>query len=180
MKSLFTVVVVVISIFAKAQVSQVINYEPNSLKWSHYALSSKPSGYQKAFTYCGISYAVRSDEKGLTAEFQAYVDLKESWVLKGAQSVQLLSHEQGFFDLTEVYARLMKQATIEYIESEGPNLTYEALLQAVRGIYKEKNNQLFIEQQSYNVETRNGNDQEAQAQWNKKIKSRLVALEKYK
>ena len=180
MKSLFSFVVLLISLSTHAQVSQIVNYEPNSLKWSHYALSSKPSGYQKAFTYCGISYAVRSDEKGLTAEFQAYVDLKESWVMKGAQTPQLLIHEQGFFDLTEIYARLMKQATLEYIESEGPNLTYEALLQAVRTIYKEKNNQLFIEQQAYNVETRNGNDKEAQAMWSNKIQSRLAALEQYK
>jgi FtsZ-binding cell division protein ZapB len=180
MKSLFSIVVFLISLATQAQVSQIVNYEPNSLMWSHYSLSSKPSGYQKAFTYCGISYAVRSDEKGLTAEFQAYVDLKESWVMKGAQSTQLLLHEQGFFDLTEIYARLMKQATLEYIKSEGPNLTYEALLIAVRNIYKEKNNQLFIEQQAYNVETRNGNDKEAQAMWNKKIQSRLAALEQYK
>jgi hypothetical protein len=180
MKSLVTIAVLLIQLTVVAQVSSVINYEPNSLKWAHYSLSSKPSGYQKAFTYCGISYAVRSDEKGLTAEFQAYVDLKESWVLKGAQSSALLVHEQGFFDLTEVYARLMKQATIEYIESEGPNLTYEALLTAVRQIYREKNNELFNEQQNYNVETRNGNDVEAQARWNKKLKSRLLALEKYK
>jgi len=180
MKPVFFIVVCFLQMTSVAQVAAVINYEPNSLKWTQYSLSSKPSGYQKAFTYCGISYAVRSDEKGLTAEFQAYVDLKESWVLKGAQSSALLIHEQGFFDLTEVYARLMKQATIEYIESEGPNLTYEALLVAVRQIYREKNNELFNEQQSYNVQTRNGNDREAQEAWNKTIKNRLIALEIYK
>lgn len=180
MKPFFTIAVLFFQLNLFSQVSSVVNYQSNSLQWAHYSLSSKPSGYQKAFTYCGISYTVKSDEKGLTAEFQAYVDLTESWVLKGAQSSSLLVHEQGFFDLTEVYARLMKQATIEYIQSEGPNLTYETLLAAVRNIYKEKNNQLFIEQQSYNVETRNGNDAEAQARWNKKLKSRLLALEKYK
>lgn len=180
MKSLLTIAALILQLNLLSQVSSVVNYQPNSLQWAQYSLSSKPSGYQKAFTYCGISYTVKSDEKGLMAEFQAYVDMKESWVLKGAQSSSLLVHEQGFFDLTEVYARLMKQATIEYINSEGPNLTYESLLAAVRNIYKEKNNQLFIEQQNYNVETRNGNDAEAQARWNKNLKSRLMALEKYK
>lgn len=159
-----------------AQDMSMISYHDNALKWQNYKTSSKPSGYQKAFTYCGITYSVKSDAAGINVEFNAYVDANESWVLKGAATSQLLRHEQGLFDITELYARKMKKATHQYIKQQGANLNYESLLLAVREIYKELNNELFAEQQQYNVQTVNGGSIQAQIDWENKIKAELNKL----
>jgi hypothetical protein len=159
-----------------AQDMSMISYHDNALKWQNYKTSSKPSGYQKAFTYCGITYSVKSDAAGINVEFNAYVDANESWVLKGAATSQLLRHEQGLFDITELYARKMKKATHQYIKQQGANLNYESLLLAVREIYKELNNELFAEQQQYNVQTVNGGNLQAQIDWENKIKAEMNKL----
>lgn len=159
-----------------AQDMSMISYHDNALKWQNYKTSSKPSGYQKAFTYCGITYSVKSDAAGINVEFNAYVDANESWVLKGAATSQLLRHEQGLFDITELYARKMKKSTHQYIKQQGANLNYESLLLAVREIYKELNNELFAEQQQYNVQTVNGGNLQAQIDWENKIKAEMNKL----
>lgn len=166
-----------------AQTNSVLEYGQGTgekLSWQYYQLTDHPSGYQEAFTYCGISYTVKSNEAGLSCHYKAFVDVQESWVNRNSKTDALLLHEQGLFDLTEVYARRMSKFTMEYIRSEGPNMTYNSLLQEVRKIYKEQNNLLFLEQQRYNTETRNGKDTEAQDNWSTKIRSQLVTLEKYK
>lgn len=166
-----------------AQMNAIVEYhqmQEGKLNWAHIPLSEKISGAQSTFTYCGISYTISSDIKGLHCEYRAFVDLNESWVHKDARTSEQLNHEQGLFDLTEVYARRMNQFTQEFIQSEGPNLTHQSLMQQVRKIYKEQNNLLFMEQQRYNLETNHGKNKDLQAVWDQKIAMSLNQLDVFK
>lgn len=165
--------------YAAAQTSDLISYTGNAVNWSHYTKTTKGSGFQKAFTYCGIAYSVRHGEAGLVAEFNAFLDVSESWVVQNAQTTTLLRHEQGIFDLTELYARKMRKAGVEFIKQQGANINFDALLAEVRNIYRELNNELFQEQKIYNAETCNGTNKEQQILWEEKIKTELKKLESF-
>ena len=162
-----------------AQTSDLISYTGNAVNWSHYTKTTKRSGFQKAFTYCGIAYSVRHGESGLVAEFNAFLDVSESWVVQNAQTTALLRHEQGIFDLTELYARKMRKAGADFIKQQGANINFDDLLAEVRNIYRELNNELFQEQKIYNAETCNGTNKEEQLRWEEKIKAELKKLESF-
>ena len=166
-----------------SQINSLIEYNSKTagkLSWDDFPVSEKISGFQQAFTYCGISYTINSSVDGLNCDYVSFVDLTESWAHKDARTPEQLKHEQGLFDLTEVYARKMSKLTNAYIKAEGPNLTHQSLIAMVRKIYKEQNNLLFLEQQKYNMETNNGKNKELQAVWDKKIASQLKQLEAFK
>jgi hypothetical protein len=162
-----------------AQTTEIL-HSKGKLDWANYAQKPATHGNIKAFTYAGVSYFLRQSGTEHIVQFQAYVNVNDSWVLEGAASKSLLEHEQGIFDLTEVYARKMKKAAMALIAEQGPDAKFDTLLPLIRGVYRELNNELFQQQNMYNVETRNGNDLAAQKRWNEKISSDLKVLEPYK
>jgi hypothetical protein len=178
-KLLLFFVLLAFSTASYAQQDKMITYSGNPINWSIYTKTTKGSGFQKAFTYCGISYAVKHGANGLEANFTAFIDASQSWVVSNAQTAALLRHEQGLFDLTELYARKMRQAAQQYMAQQGPNLTYEGLLAECRAIYKALNNELFYQQQMYNAETNNGLKKEAQITWDTKLRQELRQLESF-
>jgi hypothetical protein len=89
----------------------------------------------------------------------------KSWINKGsADSVKLLEHEQGNFDLCELYRRQLAadmQGHPPYTKKG------QAIFQQVYGAYWEKKRQ-------YDLETNHGLDDERQAVWTKQIRGALV------
>lgn len=178
-----TLLLLLLTTLGFSQINSIVEYNSKlagKLNWDDFPVSEKISGFQQAFTYCGVSYTINSSVDGLRCDYVSFVDLTESWAHKDARTPEQLNHEQGLFDLTEIYARKMSKLTSAYIKAEGPNLTHQSLIAAVRKIYKEQNNLLFLEQQKYNMETNNGKNRELQAAWDKKIASQLKQYEAFK
>ena len=93
-----------------------------------------------------------------------------SWVDRGRQNSATLSHEQGHFDLNEVYRRKL-QAALAPLTAEGD--TADAAKQALQALIdaasQEILSQLAHTQASYDQETRHGTDLQVQAAWDKRI-----------
>jgi hypothetical protein len=104
-------------------------------------------------------------DKRLHYEVYAIFHRKISWIT----DTSLLEHEQGHFDLCEVYARKMKQhlfsLTHDPVKPAGLD---EALLQ----IYDEHEEQ----QEQYDRETNNGRFINMQLLWHDRIAARLDSL----
>lgn len=158
----------------------MLAYNSDALSWKHYSRAAQPSGYQKAFTYCGINYVVNATTHGYEVKYESFVDLTSSWVLNGAESNMLLRHEQGLFDLTELYARRMNKQIVDYMKQQKTNLNYESLSSFAKKIYKEQNNKLFQEQLMYNAQTNNGLNESEQLRWEEKMKTELTKLEHFR
>ena len=164
---------------ASDTLGQGLAFGRESVNWNMYSVRQKGTGNSKAFSYVGVNYAVRQSEKKLLVMFEAFLDTKQSWVVKSAAKSNLLHHEQQLFALTEVYTRIMRKQVDAFVNAQHNELTYEMLLAEVKRIYKDLNNELFLQQQLYNAQTKNGNDPVMQKHWDERIARDLKDLEKF-
>ena len=98
-----------------------------------------------------------------------------SWADRGRQNSATLNHEQGHFDLNEVYRRRL-QAALTPLTAEGG--TADAAKQALQALIdtasEEILSQLADTQASYDQETRHGTDLQAQTAWDRRIEAWLA------
>lgn len=168
------------STLAHAQLAgEQLMYADQTLSWNHYNVRSKGTGNLKAFSYTGISYAVRESDGKYVVSLGAYLDNKQSWVVKGAATAALLQHEQVLFALTELYARKMRKEVADFFSQHEGKVQFTQLLEQVRSIYRKLNNELFLQQQLYNAQTRNGTDAAQQKKWNEQIARDMKDLETF-
>jgi hypothetical protein len=125
------------------------------------------SGF-KAMTMAGIGSGVRYNERSFSYNVDCYFLPKQSWTL--TDSVNLLSHEQGHFDISELFARKLRKAFSDY---QFNYTTINMDLQRIRGeilrLRDEMNNQ-------YDRETDFSRDKKQQQAWNSRIKAELEKL----
>jgi hypothetical protein len=89
----------------------------------------------------------------------------ESWINRGsADSAKLLEHEQGNFDLCEIYRRQLAE---DMPGQRSYSQKAQDIFQQVYGAYWEKKRQ-------YDFDTNHGLDGERQALWTKRIRGALV------
>jgi len=98
-----------------------------------------------------------------------------SWVDRSRQNSAILSHEQGHFDLNEVYRRKL-QAALAPLTAEGG--TADAAKQALQALIDTASQKILSlrahTQASYDQETCHGTDLQVQAAWNKRIEAWLA------
>lgn len=101
-------------------------------------------------------------------------DHESSWMLKSeAHNAALLKHEQGHFDINEIYTRKMFQQFRNFkFTNDFKNEIY-TIMQSV-------NNELLQMQRLYEKETMNGTNVDGQAKWNSKIAADLASVPSYK
>lgn len=163
----------------QAAQAQGLAFGRESVNWNMYSVRQKGTGNTKAFSYVGVNYAVRQSERKFLVMYEAFLDTKQSWVVHNAAKPSLLHHEQQLFALTEVYTRIMRKEVHNFVKANHHDLTYEKLLAEVKRIYKDLNNELFLQQQLYNAQTKNGNDPAMQKRWDERIARDLKDLEKF-
>lgn len=134
-----------------------------------------------AITRTGVAYAIkktRSNNKQVEISIVATMHPKNSFLKESVLQLReeaiayLLHHEQGHFDISEIYAR------------EGAKLLRTTRLfkdyrQQVYSLMQSLFKQAEAWQTLYDEETRNGQDANQQRNWNEKIKDRLKSLEAY-
>ncbi len=100
-------------------------------------------------------------------------DYKNSWMLKSERhNAALLKHEQGHFDLNEIYTRKTFQRLKDFKFTNNFKKEIDTIMQAM-------NLQLRQEQQLYEDETIHGISTINQLKWNKEIESNLAEMPSY-
>jgi hypothetical protein len=97
-----------------------------------------------------------------------------SWVkVDQKNNLELLEHEQGHFDLSEIYARMFRKKISEiYLTASNINIDTKIIFDKVYN--------LFIQiQDLYDSETNHGLDKNYQTIWNKSIEKQLNDLNKF-
>ena len=139
------------------------------LTWADYKASPDPNSDAAASTttYLGISYNITST--GFSYKIESSFSKTRSWGLH--KTVYILSHEQGHFDIAEVFARKLHQQMSAYMFNRN---TYQGELKKIyQGILDEKEKM----QNEYDKETNHSINKEKQEEWLKKI---AKMLEEYK
>ena len=130
------------------------------------------AGY-KAYTWSGIAIDLSSDDQGIHISTYSYFVPSESWVEKDAGTPELLRHEQGHFDLTELYTRELRQLLEPYQNMDVSEFVRGDGQATVQRLYDETFDRMNAEQDRYDKETGHSVNREKQQAWDADIARRL-------
>ena len=152
------------------------NKEP--LVWENFEGTPDPASSFDANTSSGLSYSwsLKKDFNGthFVYKVESYFLPDGSWVKPGRESELLLAHEQLHFDITEVFARQLRQKMEDFNpESRGD------IKQELQRIYKKIERERALLQEKFDRETRHGQDEAAQLRWRKQIDIALLGLKPF-
>jgi hypothetical protein len=122
-----------------------------------------------AETNCGIAVETSLAPSGGKAKVYVFntFDKRSSWVREGKDLPAVLEHEQGHWDLCELYTRKMQAR----FDSE--DITGAVLSRKVNEIYNEVSREYMQRQEQYEQDTQHGIIAEAQQRWTKLISGEL-------
>ncbi len=125
----------------------------------------------EAATYSGIKYYARALHGKIIINVEAQFNCLNSY-FKGSNDVEdVLEHEQGHFDMTEIYARKLRKLFTEQISSVKD---FETMHEA---LYKRNFNELQLAQDRYDSQIYK--DGSLQQQWTNQIQQDLEMLKKF-
>jgi predicted secreted Zn-dependent protease len=156
----------VFPLLIQAQGDEFIDWSPGKrLTWDDYL--AKPSSTSDAAaitsTALGLEYHVRNN--ALTYKVTCKFSKTRSW--GKYKSDYILMHEQGHFDITEIYARRLDNALREY------NFNPKKFKSDLDEIYKVIMDEKEKVQNQYDLETDYSRNKEKQAEWVKRIEKEL-------
>jgi hypothetical protein len=148
---------------------ELLTWNTKRLDWSDYKGKPDPNSDAAASTatYLGIEYNVKNED--ITYKVTCYFSKDRSWGL--AKTDYILSHEQGHFDIAEVFARKLHKKMKEY---KFKRSTYRDDLEK---IYNDILDEKESTQNRYDQETNYSRNKEQQAKWLKKIREMLKELD---
>ncbi len=141
------------------------------LTWRDFKGEVDSSSLYSASTASGIIYKFRLDGDGYNDSIVAVFYTAESWV--HIKSDKGLVHEQGHFDITEIFARKLRKRLREFIPKRG------SIGQQLKQLYDDVERDRAATENLYDTETKHSADAERQAYWLGKIRDQLKELEEY-
>ena len=171
-KFLFCSVLLSTMLFAQSKDEELLKWDPfKKLTWADYKGSPNPDSDAAASTttYLGIDYNISTNS--FSYKIQSLFSKTRSWGLH--KTPYILSHEQGHFDIAEVFARMLHKKMSEY---KFNRKTYQKDL---KKIYEEVTEEKEEVQNEYDRETRHSINKAKQAEWLKKIEEMLEELKEY-
>ena len=158
--------------FAQSKEEELIDWSASQrLTWHDYKGSPNPNSDAAASTttYLGIDYSITSTN--YSYKIQSRFSKTRSWGLH--KSDYILSHEQGHFDIAEVFARKLNKEMSKYKFNKK---TYQKDLHK---IYEDVTKEKEEVQNDYDSETRHSINRRKQAEWLKKIEEMLEEYNEY-
>ncbi len=143
--------------------------EHRKLAWSDFkGPVAAPDEASAAATCCSIGFSLDNDPDGqpqVTVYNSFYIN--RSWVKEDARIGSILAHEQGHFDLCELYTRKLRSlvGTIDL----GSASVKEELMKT----YADLSNEYEARQQAYERETSHGTNLAEQRRWQEMITAEL-------
>lgn len=170
LKKIVVVCLLIVPLVARTQEEQFIEWSPaKKLTWGDYLAS--PSSLSDAAaitsTALGIEYHLRNNT--LTYKISCRFSKTRSWGKD--KTSYILQHEQGHFDITEIFARKLAKEIKQY--KFNPRTYQEDLSKLYKKIMEDKEQY----QNKYDAETDYSRNREKQTEWLKKIEEELEELE---
>ena len=159
-------------LFSQSSNEEVLEWDPSrKLSWADYKARPNPDSDAAASTttYLGINYNITS--RSFSYKIYSRFSKTRSWGLH--KTAYILSHEQGHFDIAEIFARKLHKKMSEY---KFDKRTYQKSLSKIYDDVVEEKTEM---QNDYDRETRHSINKEKQAQWLKIIEKLLEEYEDY-
>lgn len=140
------------------------------LRWSDFR-GEMPAGKggTAAETACGIGFETNSVSGNNPVEIFVYNSFStiDSWVRPGISDLMVLQHEQGHFDLCELYTRKFRERLSR------TKVTGRTMKTVLPGLYNKLQQEYIERQQDYERDTRHGIDDIQQKRWQRIIAEEL-------
>jgi hypothetical protein len=162
-----------------AAFGQEKRWSEEKLTWLDYKNFIQQSGIHHAFTYSGITFEMSSENDTVILQVYSYFDPSQSWVHPDHRVPTLLNHEQLHFDITELFARMMRKEMSEYFSKHVSEFVKAKMDTQVKSIFTKLSDDHTLMQQKYDVETQHGILSDEQANWEKNISVKLKELDAY-
>ena len=145
--------------------------DKKKLTWHDYKAQPDPESDAAASTttYLSIEYNLSSTNFGYT--IQSRFSKTRSWGLH--KTPYILSHEQGHFDIAEIFARKLNMKMSAY---RFDKRTYQKELSRIYNDILEEKEEM---QNAYDKETRHSINKEKQAEWLDKINKMMEAYKDF-
>lgn len=141
------------------------------LKWDDFLAKPERHNRASALTTSGIHYHGEVNDSDVVDTIAAIFYEDQSWVRH--RSDRLLLHEQGHFDITEIYARRLRKRIMEIpVRSDKPEFQLPLIYYVVEAERRKTEN-------LYDEETDHGKNEEGQSRWNDKIRTELDSLKQF-
>ncbi len=152
----------------------LIYWDDRPLTWKDFKGKTPKNTEYVAMTHSAIDMLYGGENNNLRFIIETVFYPKSSWQKKKLVNDHILKHEQGHFDLTEYYSRLLRKdiAAIEFKKVS----TIDA---QVTKLFNKYSNQAEKMQDKYDKETNHSIDKEEQAKWNEKIAGFLEETKEY-
>ena len=158
---------------AETQAAQFQWREHARLSWEDFKGEVNATHDESApATCCSIGIKTNTPVAGGKTEVEVFNKFytNKSWVRANARIQSILDHEQGHFDLCEVYTRKLKERIAAC------DLGNATVKQQLMVAYAEISREYESRQQAYEQETIHGTDQDAQRRWQATIAAELATL----
>ncbi|MEM1136268.1 MAG: DUF922 domain-containing protein [Bacteroidota bacterium] len=166
-----------ISLQLRAQSETIVWQKGQKLNWSDFKGTPEGKIYEAARSEFKVEfkYSGSSDNGELVFQFDvsALFIPKASWYVADKVSNELLMHEQLHFDITELYARKMRQ------RFQTAPISKENYKADIKAIYGKVMDELKAYRKQYNNDTLFGANLNKQLQWNSKVHKEMGDLEKF-
>ena len=140
------------------------------LSWDDFTMAS-PSNMRDAAlttTFIGFSFSKSRDE--LNFDIECKFQKSRSWIR--VKTDYILKHEQGHFDIAEIFARKLNKEITEFLAKSKQH-------EELNKIYTKVMNEKSDLQKLYDDETNHSIKKIRQAAWDKKIVAMLEELKEY-
>ena len=163
---------VIFSFSAQNRSSDIPWNASRRLTWSDFKSRPDNNSTNAALTSSKITFNYGyGSEKGFNYTISCVFDKNSSW--GRVKTDYILSHEQGHFDIAEMYARKLHKALKAYSFNAG------TVSKEVPALYQKTMKEESEAQNQYDHETNFSRDKEQQAFWLEKIQRGLDALKDY-
>lgn len=155
-----------------AQSQDTIHWSPcYKLKWEDFKGKADSSSKYGAISFCTIKYSVSHNSNSYFYKVSCFFNKKISWVR--IHSDIGLIHEQGHFNIAELYARKLRKAFKEY------KFNSTTIMEDFKLLFNNNNKERAKYDALYDMETDFSRNQKAQSYWNKKVSSELESLKEF-
>ncbi|HRO43280.1 MAG TPA: DUF922 domain-containing protein [Flavipsychrobacter sp.] len=129
-----------------------------------------------AATYCGIGFetnTISSKNSDLKIRVYNTFYIGQSWARPEEMNEDVLAHEQGHFDLCELYTRKLRERMANV------SVNVNTLKPVLRKIYEDLQREYQARQEDYEVETAHGVNLPQQKKWQEILESELLETDKW-
>ncbi len=166
LQRLLPLLILSLTSFSQGNEEELISWnEEKKLNWADYKGTAKPGTDAAASTatYLGIEYNFNS--KGFGYKITCSFSKTKSWGLH--KTDYILGHEQGHFDIAEIFARKLNKSMSVY------KFNKNSFTEDLRKIYETITSEKEEMQNDYDSDTNHSIDKEKQKEWLKKIDQSL-------